>query len=293
MLLLTACTVVLTMHAAYGQLLAEPAVNENINVVLSLNGTVYVTHEVSNKLPSSPVVLIDGTVSEIHVTDVNGEMLVYTFSDSEGTVTVVSDEYAVIKYKLEDALFKKNGAWVWSLNHPGSVKFSYPEGVDLVFINDTPINVRGGSEYIQCHGCFMNMTYVVDEPEYVLTVKWEDRIFMPKVRTVGNIDTVDFRQNEKSISFDYEGEHFVIVEMPKELLWNPYQVFLGDAQILNHQIEKGENTVWITFKPAESGIVTITGVSVIPEIPAGALVLVTIVGMSSAVIIGKRISNLP
>ena len=137
------------------------------------------------------------------------------------------------------------------------------------------------------------MTYVIDEPEYVLEIEWEDRIFMPKVRTVGSIDSVDFRQGEKSISFDYVGEHFVTMEMPQELLWNPYQVFLGDTQILSHSIEMEDGTVQITFKPAESGTITIIGISVIPEIPVAALVFVTIAGMSSAIIVGRKYSSLP
>ena len=108
-----------------------------------------------------------------------------------------------------------------------------------------------------------------------------------------SIDSVDFKQGEKSISFDYVGEHFVTMEMPQELLWNPYQVFLGDTQILSHSIEMEDGTVQITFKPAESGTITIIGISVIPEIPVAALVFVTIAGMSSAIIVGRKYSSLP
>ena len=83
------------------------------------------------------------------------------------------------------------------------------------------------------------------------------------------------------------------MEMPQELLWNPYQVFLGDTQILSHSIEMEDGTVQITFKPAESGTITIIGISVIPEIPVAALVFVTIAGMSSAIIVGRKYSSLP
>ena len=58
---------------------------------------------------------------------------------------------------------------------------------------------------------------------------------------------------------------------------------------LSHSI----GTVQITFKPAESGTITIIGISVIPEIPVAALVFVTIAGMSSAIIIGRKYSSLP
>ena len=210
MVLLAACVAIFIMHEAYAQLLPEPAVNENINAELNSNGIAYITHEVFNKRLDSPVALIDGTVSEIRVTDMEGNAIEYTFSDSDGTIYVKDgNDYAIIKYKLEDVLLEKNGAWVWAVNHPGSIKFSYPEGVKLVFINDTPVSINEESKYIQCHGCLMYMTYVIDEPEYVLEIEWEDRIFMPKVRTVGSIDSVDFKQGEKIISFDYVGEHFV------------------------------------------------------------------------------------
>ena len=183
------------MHEAYAQQqLAEPAVNENINAELNSNGIAYITHEVFNKQLDSPVALIDGTVSEIRVTDMEGNAIEYTFSNSDGTI------------------------------------------------------------------------YVEDGNDY---------------------------EGEKSISFDYVGEHFVTIEMPQELLWNPYQVFLGDTQILSHSIEMEDGTVQITFKPAESGTITIIGISVIPEIPVAALVFVTIAGMSSAIIVGRKYSSLP
>ena len=161
------------MHEAYAQQLAAPAANENINAELNSNGIAYITHEVFNKQLDSPVALIDGTVSEIRVTDMEGNAIEYTFSNSDGTIFVKDgNDYAIIKYKLEDALLKENGAWVWTVNHPGSIKFSYPEGVKLVFINDSPVSINEESKYIQCHGCFMYMTYVIDEPEYVLEIEW-------------------------------------------------------------------------------------------------------------------------
>ena len=115
MVLLAACAVIFIMHEAYAQQqLAEPAVNENINAELNSNGIAYITHEVFNKQLDSPVALIDGTVSEIRVTDMEGNAIEYTFSNSDGTIYVEDgNDYAVIKYKL-DALLKENGAWVWA-----------------------------------------------------------------------------------------------------------------------------------------------------------------------------------
>ena len=107
------------MHEAYAQQqLAEPAVNENINAELNSNGIAYITHEVFNKQLDSPVALIDGTVSEIRVTDMEGNAIEYTFSNSDGTIFVKDgNDDAVIKYKLEDALLKENGAWVYGRAH--------------------------------------------------------------------------------------------------------------------------------------------------------------------------------
>ena len=102
MVLLAACAVIFIMHEAYAQQqLAEPAVNENINAELNSNGIAYITHEVFNKQLDSPVALIDGTVSEIRVTDMEGNAIEYTFSNSDGTIYVEDgNDYAVIKYKL-------------------------------------------------------------------------------------------------------------------------------------------------------------------------------------------------
>ena len=109
MILLAACAIILTMHAAYGQqLIAEPTINENINAELNLDGIVYVTHEISNEQLDSPVALLDGTVSKIQVTDADGKAIEYMFSDSDGINVVGENDHVIIKY--EDATRKK-----WSM----------------------------------------------------------------------------------------------------------------------------------------------------------------------------------
>ena len=103
MVLLAACAVIFIMHEAYAQQqLAEPAVNENINAELNSNGIAYITHEVFNKQLDSPVALIDGTVSEIRVTDMEGNAIEYwltivvPFSNSDGTIYVEDgNDYAM------------------------------------------------------------------------------------------------------------------------------------------------------------------------------------------------------
>ena len=105
MVLLAACAVIFIMHEAYAQQqLAEPAVNENINAELNSNGIAYITHEVFNKQLDSPVALIDGTVSEIRVTDMEGNAIEYTFSNSDGEfckITKVSGASSIFKNMLK------------------------------------------------------------------------------------------------------------------------------------------------------------------------------------------------
>ncbi|MDI1494780.1 MAG: putative membrane protein [Cenarchaeum symbiont of Oopsacas minuta] len=293
-IVLITCIALLTIHGAYGQVLPEPVVNENIHAVINSDGIVYVTHEIINERVDSQVVLLNGTTSKISVSDSKGDAIEYTLSDKGRSVVIKAHEdskHTIIEYELADAVIKKNGAWVWDVLHQGSIKFSYPNGTKIVFINETPVYIENETSKIRCHGCIMYMTYVIDEPEYLLKVEWEDRIFESKIQTLGSIGSIDFIQSEKSISFDYSGEHFVTVEIPREFLWDPYQVWLDDVKIINYEIEKDKDTVLLSFKP-ESGTITIIGASVIPEIPAGALVLVTAIGITVAITINRFPSRL-
>jgi hypothetical protein len=70
------------------------------------------------------------------------------------------------------------------------------------------------------------------------------------------------------------------------LLWNPYQVFLDDQKILNHEFYQNDTHVWLNIKPKTVGTIEIIGISAIPEF---SLLLPLVLGIT--IVIGFQAKN--
>ena len=142
-----------------------------------------------------------------------------------------------------------------------------PKEVDLVFVNGTPVFL-GEKNGIACHGCQMVLEYPINELKNINQVNWEDKEFLVETRTSSEIESFDFSQSEKKISFKVNGNNqFVTIIIPLELLWEPYSVFLDDDEILKREIMNNGTHVWLNMRPETSGEITIIGTTVIPEFP--------------------------
>lgn len=114
-------------------------------------------------------------------------------------------------------------------------------------------------------------------------VQWEDKKFDVQIITQTKISSLKLDQPQKKISFEVtEPNKYVTLIIPRELLWNPYEVLLND-ELLKKQERLGEdNNVWLHIKPNETGTVEIIGVSVVPEFPL-AMILVLSIAMVVAI----------
>jgi len=114
----------------------------------------------------------------------------------------------------------------------------------------------------------MKLEYVIDEPEYVGHVKWENQEFDVIVRTLGELKSINFDQPNKTLSLDIDGdEKFVTTIIPLKLLWNPYDVTVNDTKILKHEFNKNGTHIWLNVRPETSGEINIIGTTAIPEFP--------------------------
>jgi len=246
--------------------LAEKAAQKSVEVIINSAGEVHIKHIVTPSHVLKQVELIDGTVSNLSVTNEEGvEKQVTVIGDNNGVLILPSNKNSIIEYSLDDVLSQKDDIWTWSFRYLETISFIFPEEVDLVYSNNRPIHL-GDKNGIVCHGCQMVLEYSINEPKIFKNVKWENNEFIVEIRSHSNIGKFVFDQPTKSITFDVSEENrFVTTIIPLELLWEPYSVFLDDEKILYHTFSNNGTHVWLNMKPETSGEIIIIGTTAIPE----------------------------
>lgn len=275
--------------------LGEPANHKLITITITENGNVHVIHEISKPRGIVDVETIEGTVSNVNVADIEGNEVEFGITGLENLtgVTIFSaQDDVLIEYDLEDVLFFEDGIWSWDYFNVETTKIIFPEGLDLLFVNDRPIMLHD-AKGITCHGksqgalCSAFIEYVIDEPIKSLKVQWEDREFIVGMRTITEISSFSFDQPTKKISFDVnEDNQLITLIIPLELLWEPYEVFQGEEKILKHEFFSNETHSWLNIRPENSGSIEIIGTTVIPEFPILAPLVVGI-----AIVIALQLKN--
>ena len=248
--------------------IADKANQKLIEVRIDSEGNVQVIHVIDSSSSPKQVDLILGTVSNILVTDEEGEKKQFSvIGDNNAVLIMPSDEDSILQYQIDDVISEINNIWTWNFLYLESTSFILPEEVDLLFVNERPVflNEQKG---ITCHGCQMLLEYSLNESKIYENVKWEEQEFLLEIRSQSGIEQLIFHQPSKSITFDAKGENrFVTTIIPLELLWEPYTVFLNEEEIPSRQHINNGTHVWLIINPDESGQVNIIGTTVVPEFP--------------------------
>ena len=249
-------------------LLGEKVIQKSVEVVINSANDVHVKHVIDSANIPKQVELVNGTVSNILVTNEHGkEQQFSVIGANKGVLIMPSDENSILEYDIEDVLIQKNNVWTWSFRYLETTSFIFPEEVELVFANERPVylNEKKG---ITCHGCQMVLEYSINEPKILENIRWEDKEFIVEIRSHANVERFNFDQPTKSITFNVSDENvFVTTIIPLELLWEPYSVFLNDGKIYFHKYINNGTHVWLNMKPETSGQITIIGTTAIPEFP--------------------------
>ena len=242
----------------------EKADQKSVEIVLS-EDEVKVKHVIrSSNLPVD-LELIDGTVSNIVVTNDEGNEVLFTINDEGILLIQPSKEDVIVEYDLNDVLVEKNNVLTWDFLYLESTSFILPEQIDFVIVNERPVYL-GDMRGINCHGCQMLLEYSTNELQINQNVKWEEQEFLVEITSNSNIENFVFDQPSKSITFDVSEENrFVDTIIPLELLWGPYSVFLDEEKILFQEYFNNGTHVWVTMVPKTSGEITIIGTTVVPE----------------------------
>ena len=246
----------------------EKAKQKSIIIIIGSEGDVHVRHVISTSNLSQQIELIYGTVSNITVTDEQGEEKQFSvIGNNEELVISPSNNNSIVEYELENVITQKDNVWIWNFRYLETISFILPEEADLIFVNEKPVQLVE-KKGITCHGCQMVLEYSINEPKTYQSIKWEDREFLVEIRSHSGIDGFTFQQPTKSMTFDVsEKNKFVTTIIPLELLWGPYAVFLDDKKIGFHEYINNGTHVWLNIRPETTGEVTIIGTTVIPEFP--------------------------
>ncbi len=119
-----------------------------------------------------------------------------------------------------------------------------------------------------CHGCDMVLEYVIDEPVILKEIMWGNQKFTIEIITLAEIPYFVFDQPTKRIFFVVISNNDpVTLIIPLELLENPYDVYLNDDKIFNHEFVLNATHARLNFRADSSGVVDIIGSKAVGEGP--------------------------
>ena len=294
--MMTLLIVISSIPMIYAQLsLGQPANHKLITITIDEEGNAHVIHEISRVRSVVNVETIEGIVSNLNVTDVEGNEVEYGTSAVERITNVnilSSQDDVLIEYDLDDAISFENGLWSWHYFNEETTKIIFPKGVDLLFVNDRPVMLHD-AKGITCFGksqgatCDASIDYVINESVIKKEITWENMEFIVGMRTLTEISSLNFDQPSKRISFNVnEDNQLITLIIPLELLWEPYEVYLGENKILKHEFFSNGTHTWLNFRPDNAGTISIIGTTVVPEFP---IIAPLVIGV--ALVIALQLKN--
>ena len=275
---------------AYGQLsLGSEAKQELIEVKINPDGEINVKHVVSPSNMPTTVPLFLGEISNLIITDDLGEEINSgTANDAKGNLSVLllpSNQNSIITYNLENMKINNN-LFNTEISYPQKFSVIFEESINLIFLNNNVLFLDDKKGVAINGGGNMKIEFYSTESKIIEKATWEENEFNVEIITDSEIQSFNFNQPEKSLSFQVNDENkFVTITMSEELLGGPYVTLLDDEKIKYTKFVRDDGIVSLNLKPETTGQVTIIGTTVIPEfsmfIPLimGFLIILTVPAM--------------
>jgi len=248
--------------------LGGAADQELIQVTIDSTDKVIVKHIIKPSNFPVSVNLIEGSISDIVVTNENNvEKEFGRIGENKQLMIFPTENKSIIRYNLENALIQKDGMKSIDIKYDQRITIMIPKDIKLIYVNHTAV-LLGDKKGLNCHGCNINIKFYDQNVKTLQLVSWEEEEFPIEFYTKSKISEFVFNQQLKSISFHVENKsEFVTILLPLELLWEPYQVFLDDEKIKLTSTPVNNSHILLNIKPEISGTVLVIGTTVIPEFP--------------------------
>ena len=255
---------------AYGQLsLGSEAKQELIEVKINPDGEINVKHVVSPSNMPTTVPLFLGEISNLIITDDLGEEINSgTANDAKGNLSVLvlpSKQNSIITYNLENMKINNN-LFNTEISYPQKFSVIFEESINLIFLNNNVLFLDDKKGVAINGGGNMKIEFYSTESKIIEKATWEENEFDVEIITDSEIQSFNFNQPEKSLSFQVNDENkFVTITMSEELLGGPYVILFDDEKIKYTKFVRDGGIVSLNLKPETTGQVTIIGTTVIPE----------------------------
>src|SRR3989338_8413087 len=103
---------------AQGVSIGEKAEQKSVEVVISSSDEIHVKHVIASSNSPRQVELIEGTVTNLIVSDEEGnEKQFGSIGDNDSVMIYPSQENTVVEYDLGDVLFLKDNVWTWDFRY--------------------------------------------------------------------------------------------------------------------------------------------------------------------------------
>ncbi|NIM26385.1 MAG: hypothetical protein GTN35_05860 [Nitrososphaeria archaeon] len=274
---------------AHAQINPDP-LQRSIQVDIDSLGNVIVTHEIKKQNSAQQLDLLDGTVTNLTVTNEDEEDIQFGTINENSIMILPSNEEVIVSYELKDVLTLEDNIWTWNVLYLHSTSFILPEEADLIFVNEQPV-LLGDKPGIMCHGCQMKLEYSLDQKKSIQSIKNQNEEYIIEIITWAEINQFRF-DKDVGMTFEIEGDNdFVTVIIPKNFLNKPYEVLFDDEKIRFHSyIENGTHT-WLNLRPESSGQVSISGVIVpdFTQIDTNSVPVEYVIGIGIAIAVGVGI----
>ncbi len=250
---------IIAIPTVYAQVsIGEEAKQKSVEVIINSSNEIHVKHVVVASISPKQIQLIDGTKTNLKVTDVEGDEKEFgVIGDNNGIIIFPSQKNIVVEYDLKDVLFLKDNVWTLDFRYLQTTNFIFPKEVELIFANNKPVHL-GEKKGIACHGCQMTLEYSINEPKILKNIKYDNKDFLIEIRTFAEINEFNFDQLTKRVSFHVNGEkEFVTAVIPLELLPESYNVLVDNEKILYHGYINNGTHVWVNIRTDSSGTVSI------------------------------------
>jgi hypothetical protein len=265
-------SLILVIPIANAQLtLGGEASQELIEVKMNIKGEVSVKHVVKASNTGATLLLFDNAVipdkNYNGLNELGKEIQLGIIDDGLGnkSVYILPSKYnTIVEYNLENITLKNN-LFNTKISYHEKYSIKFDESIRLIFLNNNIIFLDDKKGIAINGGGNVELEFYKNESKIIKEAIWEENKFDVEIITDSEIQSFNFNQPEKSISFQVNDENkFVTIIMSEELLGGPYIVLLNNEKVQYSKFTQAE-TISLNLKPETTGKITIIGTTVIPE----------------------------